>query len=147
MLQNSIKRIVESSVTAGRTVASATASRVVADRLGALDEFLADLIDAGDECSLAPFEALFGFLSVGCLSAFVATRLYVTGLAPAVSDLMNAARSLNFGSSSTRIDYRSTYMPFVAALQERGRSLRAFFRHQGGHNVGCQRDRRSALGS
>ena len=105
-------------VIAGGDAASATVSRVVADRLNALDEYLADLVDAGEVCSLTPFEDMFGFLSVGCLSAFVASRSYVTGLAPAVADLMNAARSLNFGSSSTRIDYRSTYTPFVAALHE-----------------------------
>jgi hypothetical protein len=57
---------------------------VVADRLNALDEYLADLVDAGESCSLTPFEAMFGILSVGCLSAFVATRSYLAGLALAV---------------------------------------------------------------
>ena len=62
---------------------------------------------------------MFGILSAGSIAALVATHQYVPGVAPAVVALLQAARILHFGPrSAARIDYRSTYSPFLEALSE-----------------------------
>ena len=60
---------------------------------------------------------MYGILSVGCITALAATHKYVPGVAPAVAALMAAVKSLNFGPrNAPRINYRSTYAPFLEAL-------------------------------
>ena len=84
-----------------------------------MDMYLADLIDGGLQCQFTPCEAMFGIISVGSIAALVATHQYVPGVAPAVAALLKAAKVLHFGPrNAARIDYRSTYSPFLEALGE-----------------------------
>ena len=49
----------------------------------------------------------------------MATYQYVLCVNPAVAALLRVAKVLNFGPrNAARIDYRSTYSPFIEALSE-----------------------------
>ena len=118
-LQDSVKRIVGASVCHGGSAASGTSTFVMSERLASVDMYVADLIDGGLKCHFTPCEAMFGILSIGNIAALVATHQYVPRVAPAVAALTRAAKLLNFGPrNAARIDYRSTYSPFIAALSE-----------------------------
>jgi hypothetical protein len=81
---------------------------------------MSEQINGGMACHFSPLEAMFGVVSRGSLGAFVVTFKYVPGEAPAVALLMQAARRLDFGQygRSHAVDYRTSYAPFVDALNE-----------------------------
>ena len=124
LLQDAVHEIVKNSVKEGGTAASGPPSVILSERVAAMDVYLAEQIDGGLMCHFTPLEAMYGIFSIGSMAALVATFKYVPGLAPAVTTLLSAARTLHFGGKgkSHPVDFRSSYSVFVDALHEVDRS-------------------------